>query len=137
MIKLKHIDLDGIEFSEQLEKVLEEEREFLIACIKGDKDHLKDEFCDCIVSKVGLLALLGISVNEIEEYYNNQHSKKLKNRLLKAREKINFSEFCNNKENCNNCNLNQYAETGICKDVYNALKNIKKCEKGGNYYERL
>lgn len=79
-IKLKNIDLTGINVIEQLNKVKEEEMEFMVAIESADLESAIDEFYDTIQSKLGLLEkIFGITAKEVMEQYP-KHLEKLKNR---------------------------------------------------------
>lgn len=80
MIELKNIDLTGVKMQEQLEKVVEEDREFIQALVKGTDEELIEELCDKFQAAIGLVERVrGITVKDIEKYWPT-HLEKLKNR---------------------------------------------------------
>lgn len=84
MINLKNIDISKVNLKAQLKKCLEEETEFYEAynealTKESEREHLIEEFYDCMQSKLGLLYKLGISAYDVMEYYP-KHLEKLKHR---------------------------------------------------------
>lgn len=86
MIKIfKNIDLSKVSFVSQIEKVREEDKEFLEATMQyklgyGNKEHIKEELCDKIQAALGLAEKQGIPAEEVEEYFKTIHIEKLKSR---------------------------------------------------------
>lgn len=77
-IILKNIDLTGVSVLEQLLKVKEEEKEFMIAIESADKRNSIEEFYDNIQSKLGLLEkIFGITAEEVMKEYP-EHIEKIK-----------------------------------------------------------
>lgn len=86
-MKVKAINIDGVTQDEQIRKFMEEVTEFLIEAANENKENAKEEYCDILTAGAGVLKKLGISDEEIENYYNNEHMKKLKSRGWKPRNK--------------------------------------------------
>lgn len=79
-IKLVNIDLTGISVIKQINKVKEEDTEFMIAIETGDKEEAIKEYFDKIQAPLGLLEkVFGISADEVMKEYP-KHLEKLKNR---------------------------------------------------------
>lgn len=79
-IILKNIDLTGVSVLEQLLKVKEEEKEFIIAIESADKRNSIEEFYDTIQSKLGLLEkIFEITAEEVMKEYP-KHLEKIKSR---------------------------------------------------------
>ena len=79
-IKLQNINLTAISVIEQINKVKEEEMEFMVAIELENKENAIEEFFDTIQSKLGLLEkVFGIKADEVTEQYP-KHLEKLKNR---------------------------------------------------------
>lgn len=79
-IKLINIDLTGITVLEQLLKVREEEKEFLVAIESADQTNAIEELFDTVQSKLGLLEkIFGTTASEVMKEYP-KHLEKLKNR---------------------------------------------------------
>lgn len=85
-IELKNIDLTGWNGLEQYQKIEEELREFDEAVVnyilhntEADKANAIEEYLDVVQATLGLLAIAGISADEVMEQYP-KHLEKLKNR---------------------------------------------------------
>ncbi|AOR24313.1 hypothetical protein [Clostridium taeniosporum] len=92
-IQLKNIDLSGITFIEELNKVDEESKELQEALfvymysninpqnenIKKAKHHVIEEFWDIVQANLGVLDKLGIKADEVMKGYS-KHLAKLKDR---------------------------------------------------------
>ncbi|NMF04551.1 hypothetical protein ACUH7Y_09520 [Clostridium beijerinckii] len=79
-IKLKNIDLTGISTLEQIDKVKEEDTEFMVAIELADKPNAIEEFFDKIQSSLGVLEkVFGITAEEVMKEYP-KHLEKLKDR---------------------------------------------------------
>jgi phosphoribosyl-ATP pyrophosphohydrolase len=82
-IELKNIDLSGISVLVQLDKVKEEEKEFMVAIELADKENAIEEFWDNMQSKLGLLdKIFGVKAYEVMDEYK-KHLEKIKNRPRK------------------------------------------------------
>lgn len=95
MIELKNIDLKGLTLIDELNKSSEEIKEFEDAvhehlylkndnwsekAINESREHIKEEFCDIVQVHLSILKVLGIDIEEIEDYWNTFHLEKIKNR---------------------------------------------------------
>lgn len=79
-IKLVNINLTGITVMKQLQKVVEEEKEFMVAIEMADQENAIEEFWDNVQAKLGLLEkLFGITADKVMEKYP-KHLEKIKNR---------------------------------------------------------
>lgn len=79
-IELKNIDLTGISTLEQIDKVKEEDTEFMVAIELADKPNAIEEFFDKIQSSLGALEkVFEITAEEVMKEYP-KHLEKLKNR---------------------------------------------------------
>ena len=76
-IKLKNIDLSKITFQEQLDKIIEEDNEFLNA--DNTTEEFIEEFWDTVQARLGLLEKLGINADSVMDGYS-KHLEKIKNR---------------------------------------------------------
>ena len=75
---LKNIDLTGISIIEQINKVKEEETEFMIAIELGNKENAIEEFFDDMQVKLGLLEkVFGIKADKVMGKYD-KHLEKIK-----------------------------------------------------------
>lgn len=82
-IILRNIDLTGISILEQIDKVKEEEKEFMIAIETGDKENAIEELFDDVQSKLGLLEKrFGIKADEVMRAYD-KHILKIQDRPRK------------------------------------------------------
>ena len=79
MIKLTNIDLSNVTFLQQLEKIEEEDTEFIRAIMGEDNEHIIEEFWDTVQARLGLLEKIGIDANRVMEFYP-KHLEKLKDR---------------------------------------------------------
>lgn len=81
MIELKNIDLSKVSIGEQLKKIDEEENEFKECLVNPEesKEHTIEEFLDTVQAMIGLLYKLGITAQDVMNYYPN-HLKKLETR---------------------------------------------------------
>ena len=79
MIKLVNINLETISLREQIEKIDEEDTEFIKAIMKEDAENIIEEFWDCVQVRLGLLEKIGIDANRVMEFYP-KHLEKLKDR---------------------------------------------------------
>lgn len=81
MIELKNIDLSNVSIEEQLKKIDEEENEFMECLVNPEesKEHTIEEFLDTVQAMIGLLYKLGITAQDVMDYYPN-HLKKLEKR---------------------------------------------------------
>lgn len=94
-IELKNIDLSNVSIAEQLKKYREESFEYNIAegeyQINGTEEnrlHLLEEWWDTIQADIGFMhKAFGITADEIMDYYNKYHLKKIKNRPREKGEK--------------------------------------------------
>lgn len=86
-MEIKAIDVTGVTKDQQIRKLMEEVTEFLIEAANENKENAKEEYCDILTAGAGVLKKLGISDEEIESYYNNEHMKKLESRGWKPRNK--------------------------------------------------
>lgn len=95
-IILKNIDLTGISIMEQLNKVKEEDKEFMIAIELQDKENAIEELFDKVQSSLGLLEkVFGISADDVMKEYP-KHLEKLKSRPRQKKE----CKKCSYRENC-------------------------------------
>lgn len=85
-IVLQNINLDGYTLIQQMEKVREEDDEFLTAIIRGDRDNAIEEYWDKMQSGLGALKMMGIDEEEVMAG-NKKHKEKMKNRDYKPRVK--------------------------------------------------
>lgn len=88
-IILKNIDLTGISELDQMDKIKEEEIEFIEAFLyyinrrtEENKKHVIEELFDEFQTKLGILSMYGISVEEVMKEYP-KHLKKLEKRPRK------------------------------------------------------
>ncbi len=79
LVEFKNIDLTNVSIEEQRNKVIEEDAEFWESLLQGDNEHMKEEFCDTVQARLGILQKLGIEAEEVMEYWGN-HLAKLENR---------------------------------------------------------
>lgn len=81
MIELKNIDLSKVSIEGQLKKIDEEEKEFMECLVNPEesKEHTIEEFLDTVQAMIGLLYKLGITAQDVMDYYPN-HLKKLETR---------------------------------------------------------
>lgn len=80
MIELKNIDLSNVEMEEQVEKVFEEDREFIHAIIRGTKKEVIEELCDKFQAALGLAEKVrGITAAEVMQYWP-KHLEKMEHR---------------------------------------------------------
>lgn len=84
-MKLYKLDLTGVSVQEQLEKIEEEEVEFLQAISDMDVDNIIEELWDSLQSKIGLCNMLGIGLGAIARGYD-KHVEKLRKRNFKPRD---------------------------------------------------
>lgn len=85
-IILKNIDLTGITVLEQLQKVKEEEAEFMVAIELADEENAIEELFDNMQVKLGLIEkIFKIKAEEVMARYP-KHLEKLKNRPRKSKE---------------------------------------------------
>ena len=75
-IELKNIDLSNVSIQEQLDKMDEEDEEFLAAFT--DEQYI-EEFWDCVQVRLGLLDKIGIKADRVMQGYS-KHLEKIKNR---------------------------------------------------------
>jgi hypothetical protein len=94
-IVLKNIDLTGWngldqckKISEELEELKESTADYIINNTQETKNHAIEEYLDVVQASLGLLAIAGISAEEVMKEYP-KHIEKLKNR---PREKENKNE---------------------------------------------
>lgn len=78
-IRFKSLDLSKYTFEEQMEKVKEEDLEFLIAIATERDDQVIEEFWDKFQSSQGLCEKRGISLWRIATGYS-KHLEKMKGR---------------------------------------------------------
>lgn len=85
-IQLKNIDLTGWDGPRQCRKIREELEEFeeatadyIVFNTQKSKDHAIEEYFDVLQSALGLLAIVGISAEEVMNQYS-KHLEKVKNR---------------------------------------------------------
>lgn len=85
-IKLVNIDLTGWNGLQQYQKIEEELNEFDGATVEyilhnteANKAHAIEEYLDVVQSALGLLAIAGITADEVQAYYP-KHLEKLKDR---------------------------------------------------------
>lgn len=82
-IHLVNIDLTGIKTMQQLDKVKEEEKEFMVAIELADRENAIEEFWDNVQAKLGLMhKVFGIAADEVMEGYD-KHLEKIKHRPRK------------------------------------------------------
>ena len=82
-IELKNIGIEKVTVMQQVDKAQEEEQEFWEAYSDGeDRNHIIEEFYDCMQSKLGLLYKAGITAEEVMQAYP-KHLEKIKNRPRK------------------------------------------------------
>jgi phosphoribosyl-ATP pyrophosphohydrolase len=77
--QLVNINLNHITKEQQLNKIHEEDEEFLQAVKLNDYDNMIEEFWDCVQVRLGYLNMHGIRATEVMNGYN-KHLRKLKNR---------------------------------------------------------
>jgi phosphoribosyl-ATP pyrophosphohydrolase len=132
-IELKNIDLTGWNGLKQCEKIEEEIKEFYEATAEylhsntqESKDHAIEEYLDTLQSCLGLLAIAGISAEEVMKEYP-KHLKKIEKRPR--------------LKNCDNCKYcRKETKTYISckplikywcskgKDTYKSIEENKKCD---------
>ena len=79
-IELRNINLENVSLLEQVNKVKEEDQEFLDAVRYEEEEHAIEEFWDKVQSSLGLLhKVRGITADEVMQYYK-YHLEKIKNR---------------------------------------------------------
>ena len=79
-IELRNINLENVSLLEQVNKVKEEDQEFLDAVRYEEEEHAIEEFWDKVQSSIGLLyKMRGITVDEVMSGYK-YHLEKIKNR---------------------------------------------------------
>ena len=82
-IELRNINLENVSLLEQVNKVKEEDQEFLDAVRYEEEEHAIEEFWDKVQSSLGLLyKMRGITAEEVMQYYK-YHLEKIKNRPRK------------------------------------------------------
>lgn len=90
-MKLIDLDLSKVSKLQQANKILEEIQEYDEARREYEKEanmitkeHLIEEFCDLIQAEIGEMQVFyNIRTDEIEEYWNTKHLKKMENRPRK------------------------------------------------------
>ncbi len=83
MIELKNIDLTGISLYKQLQKINEEDIEFIEAIDSENSENTIEEFFDCMQTRLGLIEIrFGIKAEEVMEAYT-KHLEKIKHRPRK------------------------------------------------------
>lgn len=87
-MELFNIDLSEITKEQQLEKVKEEQQEFLRAAANNDLDNMLEEMCDTIQAYVGYMDKMGIRISDINHYWYKNHIGKMRERNFKPRNKL-------------------------------------------------
>lgn len=85
-IKLKRLNLTGVDVLTQDIKLKEELDELKAAILKGDRENQKEEICDIIQVLTGLADILEIRNEELAEYWENKHMPKMCNRPRNKKE---------------------------------------------------
>lgn len=85
-MRCKAIDVSKVTKAKQVEKFIEEVEEFYTAIANNDIENLKEEYCDLLTAGAGVLLKYGVTEEEIERYFNNEHMLKLLSRGFKPRE---------------------------------------------------
>ena len=90
-IELRNIDLTGLTLIDEMNKAEEERKELSDAILEygyypttESKKHLLEESCDNIQVILSELKTVGIDIQEIVEYWNTEHLRKIKLRPRKG-----------------------------------------------------
>ena len=92
-IELRNIDLTGLTLIDEMNKAEEERKELYEAIVEygyypttESKKHLLEEVCDNIQVILSELKTVGIDIQEIVEYWNTEHLRKIQLRPRKEGE---------------------------------------------------
>ena len=93
-IELRNINLTGLTLIDEMNKAEEERKELLEAILEygyspttESKKHLLEEACDNIQVILSELKTIGIDIQEIVEYWNTEHLRKIQLRPRKGDER--------------------------------------------------
>ena len=93
-IELRNIDLTGLTLIDEMNKAEEEQKELYEAIVEygyypgtESKKHLLEESCDNIQVILSELKTVGIDIQEIVEYWNTEHLRKIQLRPRKDGER--------------------------------------------------
>ena len=93
-IELRNIDLTGLTLIDEMNKAEEERKELYEAIVEygyypgtESKKHLLEESCDNIQVILSELKTVGIDIQEIVEYWNTEHLRKIQLRPRKEGER--------------------------------------------------
>ena len=93
-IELRNIDLTGLTLIDEINKAEEERKELYEAIVEygyypetESKKHLLEESCDNIQVMLSILKTVGIDIQEIVEYWNTEHLRKIQLRPRKDGER--------------------------------------------------
>ena len=93
-IELRNIDLTGLTLIDEMNKAEEERKELYEAIVEygyypetESKKHLLEESCDNIQVMLSILKTVGIDTQEIVEYWNTEHLRKVQLRPRKGGER--------------------------------------------------
>ena len=92
-IELRNIDLTGLTLIDEINKAEEERKELYEAIVEygyypttESRNHVKEEACDNIQVILSELKTVGIDIQEIVEYWNTEHLRKIQFRPRKEGE---------------------------------------------------
>ena len=92
-IELRNIDLTGLTLIDEMNKAEEERKELYEAIVEygyypgtESRNHVKEEACDNIQVILSELKTVGIDIQEIVEYWNTEHLRKIQFRPRKEGE---------------------------------------------------
>ena len=93
-IELRNIDLTGLTLIDEMNKAEEEQKELYEAIVEygyytslETEKHLLEEACDNIQVMLSILKTVGIDIQEIVEYWNTEHLRKIQLRPRKEGER--------------------------------------------------
>ena len=92
-IELRNIDLTGLTLIDEMNKAEEERKELYQAILEygyypttESRNHVKEEACDNVQVILSELKTIGIDIQEIVEYWNTEHLRKIQLRPRKEGE---------------------------------------------------
>ena len=93
-IELRNIDLTGLTLIDEMNKAEEERKELYEAIVEygyypttESRNHVKEEACDNIQIILSELKTIGIDIQEIADYWNTEHLRKIQLRPRKEGER--------------------------------------------------
>ena len=93
-IELRNINLTGLTLIDEINKAEEERKELYEAIVEyryypttESRNHVKEEACDNIQVILSELKTVGIDIQEIVEYWNTEHLRKIQLRPRKGGER--------------------------------------------------